>query len=82
MFWAINKTFGTDLLITISILVISISFGIYLSIAFLVFIGDHREHLLFILAYLLYWIAPTIRCVYGCACMCRSIRLLFAGKRK
>ncbi len=63
MFKAINYTFGTDLLITILILVISISIGIYLALTFLVFVGDHGEHLLFILAYLLYATVPSLRSV-------------------
>ncbi len=62
MFQAINHTFGTDLLITTSILVISVAFGLYLSLAFLVFIGDHGEHALFVTAYLLYAIIPALRC--------------------
>ncbi len=61
MFKAINRTFGNDLLITTTILVISIAFGIYLALAFLVFIGEHQEHILFIIAYLLYAIIPSLR---------------------
>ncbi len=61
MLVAINETFGTDLLITISILAVSIAFGLYLSLAFLVFIGGHADHLFFIAAYVMYWGIPSLR---------------------
>ncbi len=70
MFIAINKTFGLDLLITVTILVISIAFGVYLFLAFTVFIGDHGDHILFIVAYLMYWVIPGLRQAFS-SIICR-----------
>ncbi len=67
MFQATNGAFGTNLLITTTILVVSIGLGIYLVGSFCVFIGDHGSHVAFILAYFLYATLPLVRCVreYG-----------------
>lgn len=64
IFTAVNQAFGGDLLVTTLILVISVTFGIYLTLTFTVFIGEQGTgDAYFIAAYLLYSVIPAIR--YG-----------------
>ena len=56
----INDAFGNDLMVAITILVISTTFGVYLFLTVLIFIGATNEPFLFI-AYILYTIIPGIR---------------------
>ena len=56
----IAKTFGGDLLVAITILVISITFGVYLVLTFSIFVGITEEPVLFT-TYILYTFLPSLR---------------------
>lgn len=60
LYTGINCAFGADLLVAVTILIISIIFGIYLVLTVAIFVGPTQEPILFA-TYCLYSIIPSIR---------------------
>lgn len=60
LYLGISSTFGGDLLVTVTILIISITFGVYLVLTFFIFVGVTEEPILFAV-YCLYSLIPSLR---------------------
>jgi hypothetical protein len=61
LYIGINCAFGADLLVSVTILIISITFGIYLVLTLTIFAGGPSREPIIFAAYFLYAFIPTLR---------------------